>query len=281
MKKLILKAIAGNLVGEEFIFTEHGPYVIGRSKSCALHIPNEKDMKISRRHLLLVFDDRQIRIRDLGSKNGTTLNKTVLTPGNINTPPEKETPADKEVIHGDYISLGDTVFLTKILPGEETFQEAPIPLAKEQATEKKKSPVSKILGSIVKKSTLPSSEKQDLDDAPTMPIKTLPPRQGRKAQVAKSTTPLVNLDNEKKTTLEIKEKQPPVAVPVQLKKNITKKQPGRVSKRISDNPHLATESATTLMNQDELEELMNIDDTQFQVPEKLKKASVNTLSPGQ
>ena len=283
MKKLILKAIAGHLLGEEFIFKEPGAYIIGRSKYCALHIPNDKDMRISRQHLLLIFDENKTRVRDLGSKNGTTLNKIVLAPGKINETPEIEMPVDKEVIHGDYISLGDTVFLTKILPGKPDSEEDTIPLAENKKSKNKKSSVSKLLGRIVKKSPLSSSGKANLNGTDTSPVKIHSLRNpkkssGKKMKDPETPIPLADLDEEGKTTLEIKEKLPPVKVPTKLKKRNAKKTNHAALSPIQPNPHLESESATTVMNQSELEELMTIDDTKFKVPEKLQKPSISDTS---
>ena len=138
VKKLILKVIAGNHFGEEFVFEEQGAYIIGRSKHCALQIPNDQDMRISRQHILLLFDSEKTRIRDLGSKNGTLLNEKTLSPGAITEHPEIETPEDKILHPGDKVSVGNTVFLVE-LPTEP--EEQTVPLVEDSAPMPEETPV--------------------------------------------------------------------------------------------------------------------------------------------
>jgi len=123
-EEVVLKIIEGNLAGEEFVFKEKGLCLIGRSADCALQIPKEKDMKISRRHCLLILEPPNVRIRDLGSRNGTTVNDELLDSGAISDEPDKMTPVDRILKHGDVISIGETVFVLDV-PSEEIPQVIP------------------------------------------------------------------------------------------------------------------------------------------------------------
>ena len=129
-EEVILKIIEGNLAGEEFVFVEEGAYLIGRSPSCALQIANKEDMRISRRHLLLIFDSAHVRIRDLGSHNGTIVNGELLTPGEISDEPDKMTPVDKILKNGDTVSIGEEILTIELIS-----QQPPeiIPLIKKTA----------------------------------------------------------------------------------------------------------------------------------------------------
>ena len=53
-------------------------FVIGRAQDCHLQIPSKF---VSRHHCELIVDDRDqvVKIRDLGSQNGTFVNNNVLT----------------------------------------------------------------------------------------------------------------------------------------------------------------------------------------------------------
>lgn len=71
--------------------------VIGRSSSCDLRIPL---MSVSKKHCQLTYDDGMVRIRDLGSKNGTHLNGKPVT--------------EDVVKPGDHIGIGPLSFLCQI-----------------------------------------------------------------------------------------------------------------------------------------------------------------------
>ena len=108
--EVIFRAIDGALKDEEFVFEESGMCLIGRSGDCALQIPKEKDMRISRRHCLLILSPPKIRIRDLGSRNGTYVNNEPLPAGTLGDIPEQMTPQDKILNHGDRVHIGNTEF---------------------------------------------------------------------------------------------------------------------------------------------------------------------------
>ena len=122
-EKIIFKVIRGGLQDEEFVFEESGLCLVGRSSDSLLRIPKEKDMRISRRHCLLILDPPSIRIRDLGSRNGTYVNGDRLDAGTIGDNPAKEMSVDRALRHGDKVMLGDTVFLVEI--PEAAKNEAP------------------------------------------------------------------------------------------------------------------------------------------------------------
>ena len=109
-EKIIFKRVKGRLKDDEFVFEEPGLCLIGRSSDSALRISKEEDMRISRRHCLLILDPPKIRIRDLGSRNGTYVNDDRLEAGTLGEDPRTLTPVDRVLKHGDEISLGETVF---------------------------------------------------------------------------------------------------------------------------------------------------------------------------
>jgi pSer/pThr/pTyr-binding forkhead associated (FHA) protein len=69
---LTLRALTGDLRGQEFSF--HGPAhcVLGRSRSCQLRLPG--DASVSRQHCLIELEGESAWVQDLGSLNGTHLN---------------------------------------------------------------------------------------------------------------------------------------------------------------------------------------------------------------
>jgi CBS domain-containing protein len=65
----------GLLAGTEYVFGEPGTCVIGRADDCDIRLPNLPGYQdVSRHHCLLDFDPPHVRVRDLGSRNGTRVN---------------------------------------------------------------------------------------------------------------------------------------------------------------------------------------------------------------
>ncbi len=71
--------------------------VIGRRRNCDLRIPLES---VSRRHCQLTREGDQLRIQDLGSRNGTFLNSKQVETSSVNA--------------GDVIKIGPLVFAVQI-----------------------------------------------------------------------------------------------------------------------------------------------------------------------
>jgi pSer/pThr/pTyr-binding forkhead associated (FHA) protein len=69
---LILRALTGELRGQEFAFPAPAHAVLGRSRSCTVRLPG--DATVSRQHCLIELDDCGVWVQDLGSLNGTLIN---------------------------------------------------------------------------------------------------------------------------------------------------------------------------------------------------------------
>ncbi|MGW1375158.1 protein kinase domain-containing protein [Streptomyces sp. NPDC002446] len=79
------------------VFTEPAACLVGRGADCDIRI-DAADRRVSRRHLLLDIAPPQVRLRDLGSRNGTYVNGRRL----VGDPPVRE------LADGDDIRIGDT-----------------------------------------------------------------------------------------------------------------------------------------------------------------------------
>lgn len=77
----------------QLIPVKQGPLVIGRASACDLRLQHPS---ISRRHAQIMRQGERFLLRDLGSQNGTFVNKTKVT-------------ADQEIKVGDELSLGNAV----------------------------------------------------------------------------------------------------------------------------------------------------------------------------
>ena len=72
--KIILTITQGKLSGKQYIFASRSTCIVGRNDDCNLQIADAVDMTISRYHCLLDINPPDIRVRDLGSLNGTFVN---------------------------------------------------------------------------------------------------------------------------------------------------------------------------------------------------------------
>lgn len=99
--------------------------VIGRRKSCDLRIPLAS---ISKRHCQLICEDGTLKIRDLGSKNGTLLNGLRITEAAIQP--------------GDWIQIGPIGFVLQI-DGKPEKATAPVLKQAEKPKPKKEKPAAK------------------------------------------------------------------------------------------------------------------------------------------
>jgi len=78
-----------------------GTLIIGREKDCELRSMSEF---VSRHHCVVLHDEYSLRIRDLGSTNGTFVNDCRITNG------------ETILLHGDIVSIGDLAFKIDLEP---------------------------------------------------------------------------------------------------------------------------------------------------------------------
>jgi pSer/pThr/pTyr-binding forkhead associated (FHA) protein len=70
--RVTLRVLEGPYTGREFIFDQHDTFLIGRSDTAHLYLPEDKFF--SRHHCLLEIAPPRCFLRDLGSTNGTFVN---------------------------------------------------------------------------------------------------------------------------------------------------------------------------------------------------------------
>lgn len=115
--KIILTITQGKLCGKQYIFASRSTCIVGRSDDCNLQIADAVDMTISRYHCLLDINPPDIRVRDLGSLNGTFVNgkkigqrqreQTAKEAVKLNFP-------EYNLQNGDEIRLGDILFKIEV-----------------------------------------------------------------------------------------------------------------------------------------------------------------------
>ena len=92
VRKGFLVGVSANILGKGFIL-EPGETLVGRDSACKIRI---NDKQISGRHCRIISSSQGILIEDLGSSNGTYLNrKLIKKPMSIN--------------YGDRIVIGESI----------------------------------------------------------------------------------------------------------------------------------------------------------------------------
>jgi len=97
--------------------------VIGRQTDCQIRIPSAG---ISRHHCEVSLAEGKIGIRDLGSSNGTFVNRRRIT--------------QAELAAGDLIAIGDMVFVVRVdgnpskVDGEEAYEEGVVHITQSPST---------------------------------------------------------------------------------------------------------------------------------------------------
>jgi CBS domain-containing protein len=111
--RITLTVENGPLAGQEYAFTERRTSLVGRADDCDLRLPNGPGYSdVSRHHCLLHIDPPALRVRDLGSRNGTRVNGTQI--GHPTGRDALEAPpvflASYELRDGDVLEVGHTLF---------------------------------------------------------------------------------------------------------------------------------------------------------------------------
>lgn len=124
-----LTVVCGPLAGREYVYEDGENCLIGRARDCDLRVPADSEhASVSRHHCMLEIDLPSVRLRDLGSRNGTYLNGE-----SIGRRPYEEFLPETEVLQApahelrdaDRISLGPTCIRVHIdLPRPDTIEDA-------------------------------------------------------------------------------------------------------------------------------------------------------------
>ena len=105
-----LIATGGPLTGHKFVFAEPATCLIGRSCHCTITLPQVIEcLDVSRQHCLLDIAPPSLRVRDLGSLNGTYVNGKKIgqrAPGEETGQVEASPQPTVALLDGDEIRLG-------------------------------------------------------------------------------------------------------------------------------------------------------------------------------
>ena len=115
--QVILTATHGDLEGHEFAFDGPAAHVIGRCVDCTIRLPGD-DWTVSRHHCRLEVDPPCVRVRDLGSLNGTYVNGEKVGQRDRSLSPEgaaRVAQPVRELHDGDELRVGNTCFQVAVV----------------------------------------------------------------------------------------------------------------------------------------------------------------------
>jgi eukaryotic-like serine/threonine-protein kinase len=108
--KVVLTITNGQLSGKRHVFEEHTVCVLGRHKDCNIRLPSDAEhAQVSRYHCLLDISPPAVRVRDLGSGNGTYVNSK-----RVGTSNNGANLLEQDLVEGDLLQVGYTVFAVSI-----------------------------------------------------------------------------------------------------------------------------------------------------------------------
>ncbi len=111
--RIIVTVTEDGRAGKEYLFSDRTLCTVGRSRDCILQLPSdEAHSMISRRHCLLEIDPPAVRVRDLGSLNGTFVNGKQIGGRGKQLEPEGAALVgwpERELHDGDEVRIGNTV----------------------------------------------------------------------------------------------------------------------------------------------------------------------------
>ncbi len=112
-----LLVIRGPWKGKRFAFAERTTSIVGRGPDCNLVLPDDKAHEtVSRHHCLFDINPPDIRVRDLGSLNGTFVNGYRIGRREDGQAPDEGGAAvfpEYDLRDGDEVSIGETVFTVR------------------------------------------------------------------------------------------------------------------------------------------------------------------------
>src|SRR5215471_18927876 len=115
--KIILEVTDGPIRGKVFSFEEHDTFIFGRARDCHARLSQE-DTTASRHHFLLEVNPPDVRVRDLGSLNGTYVNGKKYGGRREGESPQEAAQRkqpDMDLNDHDTIGVGETIFRVRIV----------------------------------------------------------------------------------------------------------------------------------------------------------------------
>ena len=130
--EVTLTVVQGAYAGKEYTFRNRTLFSVGRGTDCLLQLPNDiVHLNVSRHHCLFDIDPPEVRVRDLGSRNGTYVNGKNIGQRTRGVAASEEKGLDLVewiLEDGDEVRVGYTLFRVHIT------REEPVPAERMVAT---------------------------------------------------------------------------------------------------------------------------------------------------
>jgi pSer/pThr/pTyr-binding forkhead associated (FHA) protein len=113
--KVVLTALHGLEPGRSFSFDMPARCVLGRSKDCDLHVPDDRlHLTVSRHHCLLTIDPPSVWVSDLDSRNGTFINTVNIGSRKTAATADPDRPGIFPLEDGDAIQAGNVLLTVHV-----------------------------------------------------------------------------------------------------------------------------------------------------------------------
>jgi len=102
--------------------------IVGRADDCEIHLPADAwHLDVSRHHCQIEADPPLIRVRDLGSTNGTFVNGSLIGAGPLprGVTPDVALPA-RELTDGDEVRVGSAVLRVHVASSMDSEEAVPM-----------------------------------------------------------------------------------------------------------------------------------------------------------
>ena len=114
--RITLTVTEGSLKGEEYVFHDAARCVFGRATDCDVALPTDVlNRDVSRYHCAFEIEPPTVRVRDLGSLNGTYVNGEKIGQRSAGLgPDEMDLEGVRDLRDGDEVRLGGTVIRVNV-----------------------------------------------------------------------------------------------------------------------------------------------------------------------
>lgn len=139
-----LKTRVALIYGGRILELPPGEYILGRSSSCSLRF---NDANVSRQHVRFNVKRGGVTVRDLGSKNGTSVNGMRVS-------------REVALAHGDRLELGQLQLVVTLQPEGEFYEEDTVSITGQ------KNPILDAMGGTISCPSCTATVPETLDSCP-------------------------------------------------------------------------------------------------------------------
>jgi pSer/pThr/pTyr-binding forkhead associated (FHA) protein len=124
---VVLSVKEGGREVKTLTFHDHTFGIVGRASNCYIQLPNDvAHLVVSRHHCLLEIDPPNIRVQDLGSRNGTFVNEVKIGQRRREVRTGEMVDEDRPFFplkDGDELRLGDTIIKVGIATDADGYRD--------------------------------------------------------------------------------------------------------------------------------------------------------------